>query len=188
MLRTTRAERAERDASLISYADIQAATDEQALMPALTTPPPIRHEATPAEAAAELKQTHPPSRTAKLTTDEVVVILTMVRSGKSYTDAAKAVGCSHAAAARTVRRYTSSIPLAKDRLKGAALGITKAAIHATKVAAQKGEADPALELLDRLDVAPKRVTAQPGNQVMVVFGLNDADLPALPVIDATPRS
>lgn len=126
---------------------------------------------------------------AKLTFKDVAQILALEDSGKSQTEIAKLFGVSQGQISRIVNGFKDSREVARQRLHASAEKLVDHALTASGLAAAKGNAEPALELLDRMEVAPKKVSGGKGggNVVVVVGGAGQATadiLPALPIIDA----
>lgn len=114
-------------------------------------------------------------------------ILDLYREGHTGRQIARLLNISESRVSQHLKKAKLDTRVeAGVRLQQDAELIAQQAVEAVKVAATKGDATAALELLDRLDVAPsKRRPAAPdaGPRVVVVVGNptpNPAILPALP--------
>ena len=121
----------------------------------------------------------------KLTYKDVALILNLHDSGKTQAAIAQMFDISQGQVSKILNGFSDSREAAKRRLKASAMKLVRHAMKASARAAIKGDASPALELLDRLDVAPKRqaVAASGGTPkvMIVVGGSNPAALPTIDV-------
>lgn len=114
----------------------------------------------------------------KLTQRDIALVVKLAET-KPQTEIAKIVGVSQAQISRLLAQFADTRGLAKAHLRSAAQKVAEAAVEASSVAAKRGDGSVALELLDRLDVAPKKAQGGHGStQVMVVVGQAHPD--ALP--------
>lgn len=130
--------------------------------------------------------------------DQIALMLHLQNAGKTHKEIADVVGVSESSISRAMAKFTDTRKLAKAKLIAAAGDMAEQTITAARKAAERGDAGPALEVLDRLDVlASKRQSAQNvGPKVMVVVGgvptggslPSISALPELPDIDATEAS
>lgn len=105
---------------------------------------------------------------SKLSYSDVALILKLRDDGHAQTAIADKVGCSQSTVSRCLQEFTSTIQLAKLKTHNRALELTEAALDGSVKAAKDGKPEAALEVLDRLDVAPKRRDEHHSTQVMVV--------------------
>ena len=119
----------------------------------------------------------------KLTYKDVALVLNLHDAGKSQASIAQMFDISQGQVSKILNGFSDSREAARRRLKASAMKLVRHAMKASAIAAQRGDADPALEMLDRLDVAPKRqaVVAGTGPKVMIVVG--GSNPAALPTID-----
>lgn len=108
---------------------------------------------------------------AKLTYTDMVLISELGDAEKSQEEIATLFKVDRSTISRVQAAMADTRPYAKRRLHAAAAELAEVAITASQIAGTTGDADPALELLDRLDVVPKRTQAPPqGPRVLVVVG------------------
>lgn len=110
-------------------------------------------------------------RGSKLSLTDVGVALRLAEEGKSQATIAELLGVNQSNVSRALAAFTDTRTIAKSRLNQAADRVAKDALVASAKAAKRGDAAPALEILDRLDVAPrKHQDGSGGAKVMVVIG------------------
>src|SRR5262245_33750134 len=117
--------------------------------------------------------TEPHDKRKKLTYQDIALAVQMSDTGKTQEEIAAFFKVTQSTISRILRGFTDTRELAKRRLKGAAVQLTESAIRASRVAAVEGNGEVALELLDRIDVAPKRQQAahEKGSaRIMIVVG------------------
>lgn len=120
----------------------------------------------------------------KLTMKDVALVLNLHDAGKSQQAIAEMFDVTQGRISKIINGFSDSREAAKRRLRAQAMRLTRHALKASARAASKGDAGPALELLDRLDVAPKRMPAasEKGSaKVMIMVGGQNPS--ALPIID-----
>jgi hypothetical protein len=119
---------------------------------------------------------------------DVALVLALRQKEATQAEIAKVMNIGVDTVARVLADFGDTRPLAKAYLQNKAEQITRDAVRASAVASQTGKGEVALELLDRLDVAPKRQEEQKGSKVVIVVGSADVKslpaLPILPVLDA----
>lgn len=130
-------------------------------------------------------------RNGKLTYEEVAALIQLRASKPELTQRqlSEIFGITQGQISRLLGNFVDMTKLAKLRLKANADRAARATLKAIDVAAERGDAAPGLELLDRLDVAAKRRQDGGGNaRVMIVIGgQGQAGLPDdLPTIDVDP--
>jgi transcriptional regulator with XRE-family HTH domain len=130
-------------------------------------------------------------RNGKLTYEEVAALIQLRASKPELTQKqlAEIFGITQGQISRLLGNFVDMTKLAKLRLKANADRAARATLKAIDVAAERGDAAPGLELLDRLDVAAKRRQDGGGSaRVMIVIGgQGQAGLPDdLPTIDVDP--
>ncbi len=151
--------------------------------PAVTTTFDAPSESAALDTAGVLDTSLPRVR-GKLSYDQISLILQMSAAGEPV----KAIAAYFQIRAETVwrllQKFADTSAEAKARLKMSAARLADAALLAADRGAQRGDGSVALELLDRLDVAPKRMAqaSASGVQVMVVVGGNNPS--ALPDFSA----
>lgn len=132
----------------------------------------------------------------RLTQTEIGLALAAVAEGQSQRQVAERLGVTQAAISLIVQKFTPSEHLAKLWVRSSALKVAKSGILAAHKAARHGDAEPALELLDRLDVLAQRraPSNSDGPKVMIAIGmpgqarLTDDHFAALDAELATPES
>jgi DNA-binding XRE family transcriptional regulator len=137
-------------------------------------------ERTTTEAEVGLDQS---PRNGKLTYQDIG-LLVQLRQHKhlSQTELADIFGVTQSTISRLLLQFEDTRVVAKQRLHSEAAAIVDATVQATKVAALRGDANPGLELLDRLDIAVKKRQEAPGGaKVMIMVGGGGA-LPDLPTV------
>jgi DNA-binding MarR family transcriptional regulator len=130
-------------------------------------------------------------RNGKLTYEEIAALIQLRASRPELTQKqlGDLFGITQGQISRLLGNFVDMTKLAKLRLKANADRAARATLKAIDVAAEKGDAAPGLELLDRLDVASKkRQDGGGGARVMIVIGgQGQAGLPDdLPTIDVDP--
>ncbi len=100
---------------------------------------------------------------SRLTLAEESLILQLANEGKSQTAIAQVLGCSQPTVSRVIHAFTDTREHAKRILHNGAAKLATKVVDASDV-------DQALEVLDRLDVAPKRVAAA-GAGVNILIGM-----------------
>ena len=143
-------------------------------------PPPV---------TAETK--HGRRSNARLTYGDIVLALQLEAAGKEQREIAQILHVSQPHISRLLQTFRDTRPMAKAKLNHAAEHIADAAVTAVDVAAAAGDAEPALELLDRLQVAARtRDVAPEATKIMIVVGqptpaaLPPALISALPVLSS----
>ena len=104
------------------------------------------------------------------------MVLQQRAEGLSQDEIAQRLGFSQPSISHVIAQFTATDALAKLWVRGRSLKLTKAGVLATLKAARKGDAEPALEMMDRLDVLPKRVE-DAGAKVQIVIGAAAGALP-----------
>jgi len=128
----------------------------------------------------------------KLTAEDIALAVKLMDDGETQASVASKLGVSQATISRALSQFEDTTSLAKKRLKASALRLTDMALAATQLAAEIGNAEPALELLDRLEVAARRDSGATGGGPRVVVMVGAATQAALPpallAIDVDSRS
>ncbi len=129
-----------------------------------------------------------------LSYEQINLILKLSASeGKTQVEIADIMGVTQPTVSRILSEFTDTSLLAKLRLKGSAELMAERVIVASQVAAARGDASPALEVLDRIDALPKRLSGASGGgpKVIVVVGsvtppklAEIIDIPALPDVSS----
>lgn len=134
---------------------------------------------------SDTDKTLPERINAKLTYQDIALVLNLDAAGKTQTEIAAVVGVGQSQISRLLAEFGDTRGVAKQRLHASADQIAKSAMVASEVAAKRGDGSVALELLDRMDVAPKkREGSNRGAQVVVmVGGSNPAALPDFSVVE-----
>lgn len=124
-----------------------------------------------------------------LSYEQLSMVIKLSVAGKTQVEIADIIGCTQPTISRVLSEFTDTTGIAKIRLKGAAELMAERVIQASGVAASRGDASPALEVLDRIDALPKRQTGskEGGTKVVVVvgsvtpptFSVETVDAPAL---------
>ena len=123
---------------------------------------------------------------------DVALILALKEKEASNREIAKALNIGSDTVARVLVEFADTRSTAKAYLKNKAEQIAHDAVKASSIAADAGKAEASLELLDRLDVAPKRMETTDHNKTLIIVGSSNTNalptfpsLPAFPLIDAT---
>jgi len=121
-------------------------------------------------------------RGGKLTYQDIGLLVQLRQhKGMTQTELAAIFGITQGQVSRLLAQFEDTRVLAKNRLNKEADAIVEATVNATKIAASRGDANPGLELLDRLDIAAKkRQEATGGAKVMIMVG--GGSVPELPTI------
>ena len=130
-------------------------------------------------------------RITALTIDQIALMLTMRNAGQDQYAIAKALKVNQATISRSLAKFPDTRTIAKQRLIAHANAMATHVIMAAKTAAAEGDAGPALEVLDRLDVLSAKRQAPPavgGTRVLVVVGGTPeaARINAFPDFEETP--
>ena len=136
-----------------------------------------------AQALQQLSPENPrlPTRPAgaRLSYADIALAVQLEAAGKQQKEIASVLHCSQPHVARILQHFRDTRPVAKARLNHAAEHLADVAVTAASVAAAAGDAEPALELLDRIQVAPKtRDVAPESPKILIVVGQPTPD--ALP--------
>ncbi len=108
----------------------------------------------------------PAKRTAdysRLTQAEESLCLHLANDGLTQTAIAQRLGCHPSSVSRTLAAFTDTRELAKRRLQGSADRLVRRVIS-------KATVEESLEVLDRIDVAPKRQSGA-GSSVNILIGM-----------------
>lgn len=120
----------------------------------------------PQEAPTEA-QIAPAKRKAdhsRLTYAEQSAALKLHATGKNQVEIAQALHCHSSTICRLLAEFTPTIDAAKLRLQSGADTLARRVI-------KNADVDQSLELLDRLEVAPKRQSDK-GPQIQIIQGIN----------------
>lgn len=118
---------------------------------------------------------------------DVALVLALRDKKATQVEIAKVLNINVLTVVKVLEDFHDTRPIAKAYLQKQANTIAEHAVNASLQASLKGNADPALELLDRLDVAPKRVEVLDSGKVMVIVGSsNHSALPSFPNLTALP--
>ena len=113
----------------------------------------------------------PRSNAAKLSYEDMVLVAQLADQGKTQVDIAQLFHTNQSTISRILASFADTRPIAKKRLHAAALHLADVAVTASEIAGQAGDAEPALELLDRLDVVPSRTRqVDSGPRIVVMVG------------------
>lgn len=125
---------------------------------------------------------------AKLSWEDIALMVQM-SDHRTQAELATIFHVSEALVQQMLGKFADARPAARKRLHGAARQFAEDVIHASAVAAKRGDATPALEVLDRIDALPKRASGpHDGAKVVVIVGggTHPASLvPTLPTIDVS---
>lgn len=150
------------------------ADEDMASPPTLT---PLQPEASPGPRI----QAHTIAGTKHLNYAEIAAILRLSGIGKTQREIAEVIGVSQQSIQGVLSHFATEDTCisAKAHLRSKARVVAEAAVGASLKAASHGDGSVALEILDRLDVAPRRLDkASPGTKVLVMVGqANPAALP-----------
>jgi DNA-binding MarR family transcriptional regulator len=109
-----------------------------------------------------------------MTTEQIHTVVVMSQEGKTQEEIAQEMGVNQASISRILARFKDTRGMAKSRLNGTAYTMVKRLLQAAEKAAEKGDATAALEVLDRLDVMPKKqpapMSGKGETKVLVVVG------------------
>jgi len=105
-----------------------------------------------------------------LSWEDVALAVTLDAGGKSQQEIATLLKVNQSSISKVLTKFKDTRQIAKIRLRASAELIASRILRATEVAAERGDAAAALEVLDRIDAVPKRQERQSGNRVMVVVG------------------
>lgn len=132
----------------------------------------------------------PPTRPAykRLTQTQEALIVNLSRDGFTQTQIAQQIGCSQPAVSDVLRAFEDTRDLARLKLRNAAQRLAERVII-------NADVDQSLEVLDRLEVAPKRQIDSSRDRVTILIGMpnhpagpNPFDVSPQPfAIDAPPQ-
>ena len=113
--------------------------------------------------------------------------LQLHNQGKPQTEIAKIMGVTQSAVSRVLSKFPDTRKIARAMITASAVQMVHHTMKAAKIAADGGDATPALEVLDRLDVLSAKRSATPstaGSRVVVIVG----GVPGLstPAVNALP--
>jgi hypothetical protein len=115
---------------------------------------------------------------------DVAIILALKEKEATNKEIAQALNIGPDTVARVLIEFTDSRAVAKAYLKSKADQIARDAVDASHIAAGSGKGEVSLELLDRLDVAPKRLEDTNSNKTLIIVGsANQSALPSFPSIE-----
>lgn len=117
-----------------------------------------------AEAIAEHALANAKPDYSRLTRAEIGSILSLARAGKTQTEIAQALGCNVSTVSRWLEKLDDTTELAKQRLRNSAEALSERVIRDADV-------DQSLEVLDRLDVLPKKQSEGNRTGVQIVIGM-----------------
>lgn len=124
-------------------------------------------------------------RGGSLDATDIALILALKEKEATNKEIAQAINVGPDTVAHVLRDFADTRPLAKAYLKSKADQLAKDAVDASHIAAGVGKAEASLELLDRLDIAPKRQESVDTNRTLIIVGsANQTALPKFPIIDA----
>lgn len=133
------------------------------------------------------------SNAAKLSFEDMILAAQLSDAGNSHEAIAAQLKVHRTTIGRALSLFGDTRAVAKKRLQAAAAQLADVAITASQIAGATGNAEPALEILDRLETLPRRHPAGEGAgpRIMVVVGQPSLQAlpPGLAVLDQTaPRS
>lgn len=118
---------------------------------------------------------------------DVALILSLKDKEATNKEIAAALNVGVDTVARVLVEFADTRLVAKKFLQSKAETIAHHAVTASEISSNGGKGETALELLDRLDVAPKRVEEAAGSKTLIIVGSADGKgLPRLPIISAEP--
>jgi hypothetical protein len=116
----------------------------------------------------------------RLSRAEVASVVALHRAGKTQTEIALTLGCNTSTVSRWLNQLGDTTELAKQKLRAGSAELVDRVL-------KRADIDQSLEVLDRLDVAPKRErNASNGNQVNIVIGMPGAPAGPDPMITVSP--
>ena len=95
-------------------------------------------------------------RKSRLNPLDIAYILKSAAEGHEQKTIADRLRCTQPSVSKVLRQYTPTDSLAKQFIKSTALIVAKASVLAALKAARRGRGEECLDILDRLDVLPKR--------------------------------
>lgn len=121
-------------------------------------------------------------RQGSIDATDVALILALKEKEATNREIAQALNVGSDTVARVLSDFADTRPVAKAYLRSKADQLARDAVDASHIAAGGGKGDISLELLDRLDIAPKRVEETGGSKTVIVIGSNPSSA-ALPHLD-----
>ena len=129
-------------------------------------------------------------RKSRLNPLDIAYILKAAAEGHEQKTIADRLRCTQPSVSKVLRQYTPTDSLAKQFIRATALIVAKASVVAALKAARRGRGEECLEILDRLDVLPKRQVEDGRARVQIAVMIPGQTLPldaAPPVfVDAAP--
>ncbi len=124
-------------------------------------------------------------RSGSIDATDVALILTLKDKEATNKEIAQALNVGVDTVARVLIEFADTRVTAKAYLRSKAEDIAKHAVNASAMSSAVGKGETSLELLDRLDVAPKRVDDAGGPKTLIIVGSQDGKgLPKLPLLEA----
>ena len=127
--------------------------------PLLTTTPKPRSHHKPRDTVKNPRK--------RLSEDDIAYILKANSEGHRLRTIAEYLGVSIPLVFKVLHSYSPNEPLAKLFTRASALTVAKASVSAALKRARKGRGDECLEILDRLDVLPKRLEGASAPRVQI---------------------
>lgn len=137
-----------------------------------------------AEAIANAFIDKPEKRKAdysRLSRDEVAAILNLHRTGKSQVEIAQILGCDHSTVSRWLDKLVDTTELAKHTLRNGAQALAERVIADADV-------EQSLEVLDRLDVVPKKRDESQRTGIQINIGMPNQPIGPDPLLSLVPRN
>ena len=131
--------------------------------------PPSRLSLMTSESSPLKKASKPKTHLAP---DDIDYILKAAGDGQNQRTIAAHLNCAQSSVFKVIRGFSPTEPLAKLFARANALNVAKSSIRAALKAARQGKGAQCLEILDRLEVLPKReaqISGQARVQIAVMM-------------------
>lgn len=112
---------------------------------------------------------------SRLTRAELGSLIALARAGKTQTEIAQALNCNISTVSRWLAQFEDTTELAKQRLKNSANTLAERVV-------KDADVEQSLEVLDRLEVLPKRQNDSNRTGVQIFVGMPSSPIGPDPVI------
>ncbi len=121
-----------------------------------------------------------------LTHADIALALQLRQADKTQSQIAEIIGCHRSAISRLFIELTDTSVEAAQIARSRAVDVTKATIDGAIRSAKAGKCETGLELLDRLDIAPKKDRGSVGTTVQILVGNTGQVAQRPPVLELEP--
>ena len=119
---------------------------------------------------------------------DIGLMLQYRTDGLSVTQIAQRLGVSHAAISQQLAQYTDDRDLTKLRAQAATEELWQDVREGTRLAARAGRPEPAIRLLEKLEVLPKDQVADQRAAIQIVIGMPGKPAGPDPMLELPPAN